>query len=97
MSMIEETLSRQKEYFYSGATLPLSARRSALDNLEKSVRKREEEVIDALHQDLNKSRTEAIITELGIFYNEITYLKKNLKKLNLTFLSERHEQVALYG
>ncbi|MCR5067766.1 MAG: aldehyde dehydrogenase family protein [Erysipelotrichaceae bacterium] len=79
--MIEETLSRQKEYFYSGATLPLSARLSALDNLEKSVRKREEEVIDALHQDLNKSRTEAIITELGIFYNEITYLKKNLKKL----------------
>ncbi|MBR5048798.1 MAG: aldehyde dehydrogenase [Erysipelotrichaceae bacterium] len=81
MSKIEETLNRQKEYFYSGRTLELSARLAALSSLEQAVRNHEEEVIEALHLDLNKSRTEAVITELGIFYNEVSYLRKNLRRL----------------
>lgn len=81
MSTIEETLASQKEYFYSGRTIELKDRLEALSRLEEAVRKHEKDIVEALNQDLNKSETEAMMTEVSIFYGEVAYLKKNLKKL----------------
>ena len=81
MSTIEEILASQKEYFYSGRTMELNDRLNALNRLEEAVRKHEKDIVEALNQDLNKSETEAMMTEVSIFYGEVAYLKKNLKKL----------------
>ena len=81
MTTIEEALTRQKEYFYSGRTLDLNARLSALKRLQEAVSNHRKDIVESLHQDLNKSETEVMLTEIGVFNNEINYLIKNLKKL----------------
>ena len=48
-----------RAFFLTGETLSLSFRRQQLRQLEKVIMQREEEIIEALRQDLNKSPTEA--------------------------------------
>lgn len=80
MSKITEIVSKQKEYFLTGATRPYQARLANLKKLEKSVKTHEAELLDALKQDLNKSDYESYLTEIGIALEEIRYHKKHLKK-----------------
>lgn len=76
-----ELLNTQREYFESGKTLPLAARINALNGLERAIRAHEGEVLGALRKDLSKSNFEGYMTELGMVYAEIGYMRKNLKKL----------------
>ena len=78
MTIYEETLQRQKEYFRTGATIPVSFRKSMLIKLKNELKKRENDIIAALHSDLGKSDFEAYATEIGIVYGEIGYLLKHL-------------------
>lgn len=78
---IRETVKRQKEYFETGETRDLDFRRRALKALRKGIRTREEEVLAALEQDLGKSSFEAYATELGMVYEEISYMLKHLSGL----------------
>jgi aldehyde dehydrogenase (NAD+) len=72
--------NQQKSYYKSGQTRPLQHRLSALHYLKDTIKRHEAEVIEALHQDLNKSAFESYMTEIGILYTEIDYTIKHLKK-----------------
>ncbi len=78
MAIYEETLEQQRRYFRTGATLPVSFRKTMLRKLKDELKRREGDVIKALHEDLGKSDFEAYATEIGIVYGEISYLLKHL-------------------
>lgn len=78
MAIYEETLEQQRRYFRTGATLPVSFRKAMLRKLKDELKRREGDVIKALHEDLGKSDFEAYATEIGIVYGEISYLLKHL-------------------
>ena len=78
MAIYDETLEKQRRYFRTGATLPISFRKSMLMKLRDELKLREKEIIEALHEDLGKSDFEAYATEIGIVYGEISYLLRHL-------------------
>ncbi|WP_058306884.1 aldehyde dehydrogenase [Gracilibacillus massiliensis] len=78
MSNVTSTLTMQKAYFATGTTKDISFRKQALIKLRKAIQKNEKEIIAALHQDLNKSETEAFTTEIGILYSEIDFNLKHI-------------------
>lgn len=75
-NMIEEHCA----FFYSGTTRSVQFRIDQLDTLKRTIKKYEKDVIQALFQDLRKSEFEAYTTEIGLVYDNITYMKNNLKK-----------------
>ncbi|OEH94572.1 aldehyde dehydrogenase [Bacillus solimangrovi] len=79
-SEVEEIIEKQKSYYYSQKTKPVSFRLKQLQALKDGIKKYETDVNDALKKDLNKSEFEAYSTELGIVYEEISFSIKNLKK-----------------
>ena len=71
----------QREYFASGATLPLEARERALGALYDALRSREGEIAGALRADLGKSAAESYMCETGLLLADISYLRRNLRRL----------------
>ena len=55
---IHQLTMLQRQYFFSGATLELSARMDALTRLKETIRKYEDEIHAALKQDLGNSPVE---------------------------------------
>ena len=78
--MISQMVQSQREYFLTGATRGYEFRAEALRRLKEAIIKNEKELSDALKADLNKSPTEAYLTEIGIVLDEISYHQKHLKK-----------------
>ena len=78
---IEALLARQRAYYKSGATLPVKFRIACLCRLYDAILAREEEIAEALKADLGKSAYESYMCEIGMTLSEITYFKKNVKKL----------------
>lgn len=70
----------QREYFLTGDTRSYEFRAEALKKLKEAIIKNEKELSDALKSDLNKSATEAYLTEIGIVLDEISFHQKHLKK-----------------
>ena len=52
---IESLVARQRDYFESGATRPLSFRMEALGKLQKALQKNEGLIAEAMKSDLNKT------------------------------------------
>lgn len=77
---IAALLTRQKEYFASGATLPLKERRAHLARLYTAIKQREGEIVAALQADLGKSAFEGFMCEVGLVLSEITYMRRHLKR-----------------
>ena len=67
-----------RAYFDTGATKPLSWRRSQLDALEHFLMEREQDILDALAADLGKPATEAFGAEIGLTLSEIRLTRKKL-------------------
>lgn len=78
---LKEILERQKHLFQQGVTRDLALRRKLLQLLRESIREHEDDILDALHQDLGKDRVEGFTTELGMVYTEISYMLRNLNRL----------------
>lgn len=78
---ITKLIERQRAYFESGATKPLEARLEALRTLRALVVTYEEDILSALKEDLGKSATEAIMTELGMVKVSLGYMLKHLPSL----------------
>lgn len=70
-----------RKYFKTGETRNVKFRIKQLKALKKALLQYDEKIIEALHDDLNKSSFEAVMTETGIVQEEINYYIKNLKKL----------------
>lgn len=75
---IRQLVTRQREYFLSGATLPLSARREALGKLKSAIKRHEAQIHRAIQADLGKSSFESYMCETGLTLSEITYMERHL-------------------
>lgn len=78
--MLENIVKAQKDYFMSGKTLSYEARMKALNSLEQSILKHQDEIYQALYTDLNKSETEAFMTEVSIVLSELKFVKRHLRR-----------------
>lgn len=76
-----EILERQKRFFASGATRSEKWRRETLSAIGRGLRTYEDEILDALRQDLGKSRTEGYMSEVGMVRDELAYMEKHLHRL----------------
>lgn len=79
-SRIENIYSYQREFFSTHRSKSLSYRLSMLNKLKAVIAEYEERVLEALWQDLRKSKEEAYLTEISIVTQELDYHIKNLRK-----------------
>ena len=77
---IKTLLADQKRFFNTGKTKDIGFRKEKLETLHESLRESEENVLNALKQDLSKSFYEGYLTEFGIILDEIRFAKKHLSK-----------------
>ena len=77
---IKDLVTRQRSYFQSGATLPVSARLAALRRLYNAISSHEKEIRRALQKDLGKSGFESYMCETGMVLEEISYMLKHTRK-----------------
>lgn len=77
---VDQLLKQQREYFRSGATLPVEFRISMLKKLYKTIKKYEYEIVEALNNDLGKSDYESYLCEIGLTLSEISYLLKHINR-----------------
>ncbi|HWR19751.1 MAG TPA: aldehyde dehydrogenase, partial [Clostridia bacterium] len=75
-------VNNQREYYLSGATLPVEARKQALQALKSALMRHEDDIYNALHKDLLRPKMEAYMAEFHIVISEIEYFLKNIDKLN---------------
>lgn len=80
----DSLITRQREYFESGATRPLSFRMEALRKLQKAMQDNEDLIADAMKSDLNKSPFESYMTETGMVLDEIRFHLKHLPRWVIT-------------
>lgn len=76
---IHAIVSRQRSYFYTGATLPIEHRLDALRRLKKSIQLHQEEIGQAIRADLGKSSFESYMCETGLVLSEITYMLRHTR------------------
>ncbi len=77
---IERTVARQRAYFRTGATRPVSVRVKALERLREEMIARETILLDALQADLHKSHFEGYMCEVGLSLDEVGYLIKKIPR-----------------
>lgn len=103
---IEQILEMQRNYFNSGATLPVDFRISMLKKLYAAVKKYEHEIEAALTEDLGKSDFEGFMCETGIVLSEISYMIRHTRKFAsrhrvhtplAQFASHSYKQPSPYG
>ena len=77
---ISSLLAKQREYYKSGATIPVKFRIEQLKKLYATIKKYETEVNDALTADLGKSHYEGFMCESGLVLSEISYMIRHTKR-----------------
>lgn len=80
MMNIDEILEKQRQFFRSGATLPVSFRIEMLKKLYNTIKKYETEICKALTTDLGKSDFEGFMCEVGLTLTEISYMIRHVRK-----------------
>lgn len=75
---ITKILAVQRQFFDSGKTRNIAFRLAALDRLAAAIKKYQPQIEAALQADLNKSATEAYMTEIGMTLSELSYVRKHL-------------------
>jgi aldehyde dehydrogenase (NAD+) len=73
-------VSRLRSHFGTGATKQLAWRLSQLDALEHFLMEREGDIVEALHEDLGKPETEALLSEVRMIAGEVRLTRKNLRR-----------------
>ena len=77
---INSLVARQRKFFQTGATLPVSVRITALRGLYTAIVKYENEIHDALKKNLGKSGFESYMCETGLVLEEISYMLKHIRR-----------------
>ena len=80
--MLNKILEEQRKFFASGATLDIDLRLAKLKLLKDTIKQYEGEISAALKQDLGKSEFESFMCEIGLVYEEISYMLKNARRLS---------------
>lgn len=78
---IHGIVEKQREFFQTGATLPVSFRVEALKRLRNEVRRREDQIGKALAADLGKSAYESFMCETGLVLAELSYMIRHTGRL----------------
>ena len=78
---IHDIVQRQRQFFRTGATLPVSFRREMLQRLLDAVNRREAEIGAALAADLGKSGYESFMCETGLVRGEIRWMLRHVGRL----------------
>lgn len=76
---IESLIKNHKQYFSEQHTKDVHFRINQLQKLKRSILQNENEIAQALHDDLKKSYEEAYLTEISIVLSEIDFHLKNIK------------------
>ena len=103
---IAELLEKQRSYYNTAQTLPVSFRKIQLKKLYAAVKKYEPEIQNALQADLGKSAYEGFMCEVGLVLAEITHMLRHVKKWSkrqpvstplAQFPSRSYRQAVPYG
>ena len=78
MDLTEEILIKQRAFFKAGHTLNPAGRKAALQILENTIKEMEEEILDALKQDLGKCNTESYMCEVGLVLRQIKHCRRHI-------------------
>lgn len=73
-------LEKQQQFFSSGKTKDYTFRKEALKKLRSVIRSYEDELYEALYQDLHKSKFESYSTEIGFVLEELRQVLRNMKE-----------------
>lgn len=76
----EAMVSRQREFWNTGATRSMEWRLIQLKKLEQALEEREEALCAALKADLGKAAYESWLSEIGMTLGELRFARKHLKK-----------------
>ena len=77
---LHQLLESQRAFFRSGATLPLSFRISMLKKLRDAVKAHEQDLTEALKQDLGRSTAEGYFCDVGPIILEINETLRGLRR-----------------
>jgi len=77
---IEKAFTSKKAYFELGLTKSYEFRITQLKKLKECIKKHEPKIIEALYNDMHKPEMEAYMSEIGVIYEEISYMIKHLKE-----------------
>ncbi|MBP3530357.1 MAG: aldehyde dehydrogenase [Thermoguttaceae bacterium] len=77
---VKNLLEKQREFYRSGATIPVAFRVEQLKKLRRAIRQYETEIVAALLSDLGKSAYESYMCEIGLALSEISHMIRKTKK-----------------
>jgi aldehyde dehydrogenase (NAD+) len=77
---VDRLLHEHRQFFRSGATRESAFRLEQLRKLKEAIGRYEQQLIEALRQDLGKSEFEAYATEIGFTLSSIGHTMKQLRK-----------------
>jgi aldehyde dehydrogenase (NAD+) len=80
LANIKDTIDKQRIFFESNATRDINFRIEQLKRLKQAVKNNEDALYQALNADFKKPRFESYVSEIGIVYEEISCMLKNIKK-----------------
>lgn len=81
---IAQQFENSKTFFKTHKTKDIKFRKQQLKQLSKSIKNHENELLEALKEDLGKSPVEAYATEIGILLKSIKMARKELKNWSKT-------------
>lgn len=103
---IAALVQKQREFYKTGVTIPVKFRIEQLKKLYKTVKKYQNEINDALKEDLGKSHFEGFMCESGLVLSEISYMISHTRKFAkrktvwtplTNFASHSYKQPVPYG
>lgn len=77
---IKQIIMEQRQLFDTQKTYPIEFRLKKLKQLKVQINRYEDDLLEALYQDLGKSASESFITEIGLVYRHIDEMVKKLPK-----------------
>jgi len=77
---IQALVTKQREFFFSGNTLPLEYRIRALKSLKQAIIENEHKISEAIRKDLGKSNIEGFMCEIGLVLSEISYMLRHIRR-----------------
>lgn len=78
---INEQVMQMKQFYLTQQTKEYAYRMAALEKLHTAIKNNETKILEALESDLGKSANEGYLSELSVVYQELSYMRKALKKL----------------
>ena len=103
---IRSLLEKQRSFYRTGGTIPVSFRIEQLKKLYAAVKKHENEIHDALKSDLGKSNYESFMCESGLVLSEISFMIRHTRRFAgrktvdtplAQFASHSYKQPVPYG